>query len=227
MLCIPISHEVAARAPRATARTLATAAMFGLGLDEQQQCTLIPPCDFRLPIPGPGVVFITGPSGGGKSTLLRLICEACERANRCVIRLNDLPRVPRGGALVDCLGRSLEQALEMLSLAGLGDAFALLRRPHELSDGQRARFHLARAMDAAQRAGEPCVIAADEFAATLDRLTAQVLARNLRRWIDSTSHTLIAATTHDDLLEALQPDVLIHKGLGEAMEVAADARARG
>ena len=42
----------------------------------------------------------------------------------------------------------LEGALRLLSAAGLADAFLLLRRARELSDGQRYRLRLALALDA-------------------------------------------------------------------------------
>jgi len=70
-----------------------------------------------------------------------------------------------------------------------------------------------------------CFIVADEFAATLDRLTAKTIARGVRRWIDrsacerAASITLIVATTHDDLLESLHPEVLVLKVLGDQVEV--------
>ncbi|NJL32373.1 MAG: hypothetical protein HC898_12585 [Phycisphaerales bacterium] len=83
------------------------------------------------------------------------------------------------------LGLSLEEVTSLLSLAGLGDAFVMLRKPGELSEGQRYRLQLARLLAQVHRqqgrqAGESDrlrVILADEFGATLDRLTAQVIAR--------------------------------------------------
>ena len=41
--------------------------------------------------------------------------------------------------------------MELLSLVGLGDAFVMLRRPRELSDGQRARLRIAQAIELAER----------------------------------------------------------------------------
>ena len=64
------------------------------------------------------------------------------------------------------------------------------------------------------------LILADEFGATLDRLTAAVIARNIRKWTRRNRHIcFIAATTHDDLLESLDPDVLIEKHLGSEIDV--------
>lgn len=103
----------------------------------------------------------------------------------------------------------------------------MLRRPCELSDGQRYRLRLAQIIsmlmhDDAAALARPSVVLADEFGSTLDRITAQTVARNLRRWVDRHSSRVISfilATAHDDLLEALQPDVLVWKGLGDAVEV--------
>src|SRR5437588_32134 len=53
------------------------------------------------------------------------------------------------------------------------------------------------------------VIAADEFCALLDRVTACVVARNFRRLIDMTNIAAVLATSHDDLTRALQPDTII------------------
>ena len=65
------------------------------------------------------------------------------------------------------------------------------------------------------------LVLADEFGATLDRTTAAALARNVRRWVSSNPEIcFVAATTHDDLLEALDPDVLIEKRLGGQIAVA-------
>ena len=201
-------------------RVLEVAAMFGLGLDASRAIEIVPPTPLTLR--AGQVVFITGPSGGGKSTLLRLIREAIPPVPG-VIDLEALPE-PADVPLVDAMGdMPLDAALRLLTLAGLGDAFVMLRRPAELSDGQRCRFRLARAFALAEAApqveGRPPVILADELGATLDRTTAATVARGVRKWATRSGACFIAATTHDDLLEPLSPDVLIEKGLGAAVEV--------
>lgn len=198
-----------------SANVLQTACMFGLGVDAARMISVVPRTAIRLP--QPGIVFITGPSGGGKSTILRLIAEACQQRGCNVISLNEsavqsLPDRP----LVDIFNQPLEQTTELLSRAGLGDAFVMLRCPQQLSDGQRYRLRLAMTMHAASNRS---IIIADEFGAKLDRTTAMVIARHMRSWVRRIDCTFIAATTHDDLLEAFEPDVLIFKGLGEAIEV--------
>ena len=205
-------------------RVLQVAAMFGLGIDEQRRLEIIPPT--RIDLRGGQVVFVTGPSGSGKSSLLALIADAlAERRDIRVVRFERLP-TPPCLPLVDALGASapdapLEDVCRWLSLAGINDAFVMLRRPAELSDGQRYRLRLAQTFALVESGGgRPAVVLADEFGAALDRVTAGVIARNVRKWVRRhRSVCFVAATTHDDLLEALDPDLLVFKDLGQDMRV--------
>ncbi len=66
----------------------------------------------------------------------------------------------------------------------------------------------------------------DEFTSLLDRATAQVLARLVHRWAKSSRIRVVAATAHDDTLEALGPDAIVvfdGEGRGEIVEKARDA----
>ncbi len=219
-----------------SSRVRAVASMFGLGLDAGHEVAVLPETVLRLP--GAGVVFVTGPSGGGKSTLLRCLHETLRGRFPGVSVFRFDPLV--GGRdktadrpLIDALSTpTLEDALRLLSMAGLNDAFVMLRRPGELSDGQRARFALAEAMakverstaeqkkeDATDADGPRAVVLADEFGAALDRVTAKVVARNVAKWARRSGVCLVAATTHDDLLEALRPEVLVEQGLGGRIAV--------
>jgi energy-coupling factor transporter ATP-binding protein EcfA2 len=59
----------------------------------------------------------------------------------------------------------------------------------------------------------------DEFAATLDRDTAKIVAYNLQKAARRMGKTVLAATTHIDLLEDLNPSVHIHKRYGKEITV--------
>jgi ABC-type ATPase with predicted acetyltransferase domain len=235
---------------------LKTAEMFGIGLDESYEVTLFE--GLRVDVRPGDVVYVTGPSGSGKSVLLARIAEALREAWPDA-RFADLAAVDlaAGRAVIDLLQPPLERALKVLSAAGLADAFLLLRTPEELSDGQRWRLRLAMAMeqcgvrnaecgvkncrdegtqgrrDEDAAAGcllspftphstfrtPHCLLVADEFCSTLDRLCARAVAYRVRRMASREGATVLAASAHDDLLEDLAPDVLVVKHEGSRVEV--------
>jgi ABC-type ATPase with predicted acetyltransferase domain len=65
--------------------------------------------------------------------------------------------------------------------------------------------------------GKTIVMTCDEFAAVLDRVTAWVVARCLRRAIDASRSKIAAvvATSHDDLVDALDPEVVVNCDFGK------------
>jgi ABC-type ATPase with predicted acetyltransferase domain len=153
------------------------------------------------------VVCLTGPSGGGKSSLLR------ELSRRLRVPIASAPpRSPR--ALAD---RAEPAAL---ARAGLAEGEAMLRRSDELSEGQRHRFTIALAMETADPSAP---ILLDEFGSTLDRLTARSLARAAARWARAEGRTLILASAHDDLIDWLRPDVLVRVPLAGKIGIQHDS----
>ena len=108
-------------------------------------------------------------------------------------------------------------ALEALSRVGLGEVWTYLRTPAQLSEGQRWRLRLALALARARPAPGKAlrVLAADEFAAPLDRVTALVVARALRKAVTAKPNLCaIIATSHQDLAAALKPDLTVHCDFG-------------
>jgi GNAT superfamily N-acetyltransferase len=59
----------------------------------------------------------------------------------------------------------------------------------------------------------------DEFAATLDRDTAKIVAFNVQKLARQEGKAVLAATTHNDLFEDLKPSVHVHKRFGKEIEV--------
>ena len=168
-----------------------------------------------LPLPNPGtILLLTGPSGSGKSTLLRqLITKLASTGTRTI----DLARLPLPDLpVVDCLPElSLEAALMLLGRMGLGEAWTYLRTPAELSDGQRWRLRLALAVHEAGRSPEPAVIVCDEYAALLDRLTAAIVSRSIRKLLTTMPRlSAILATCHDDVIRPLSPDRVVRCDFG-------------
>jgi len=185
------------------------ARMFGLTADRLTQRRIINNC--RLEINDGDIVYITGPSGAGKSVLLKELekaIPASERVNLARIKL------PRDKTLIDCIDADLLTSLRMLSDAGLNDVFCILNQPANLSEGQKYRFRLAMAMAVKRK-----FIFADEFCSELDRITALVISYNIHKFAKRTATTFILASSHDDLLLDLAPDVLVIKELSEKAQV--------
>jgi ABC-type ATPase with predicted acetyltransferase domain len=159
-----------------------------------------------LPIQKGDVVLFTGPSGSGKSSLMREAARRLSESGRVVsldaVEPPDAP--PSHELLIDALPIPADEALNLLCSCGLGEPQLLLRTPGELSDGQRYRFRLAYALSL-----EPDWIVADEFTATLDRTLARVVAFNLRKIADRSGIGMLLATTHEDVAADLAPNVRI------------------
>ena len=190
-----------------TERTVEVAEAFGLGVDDAQR---FPVLNAELQINPKDVVYITGDSGSGKSVLLKAIRAdlGAEALDMSEVQVDvDKP-------IIETVGASVEQALELLSKVGLNDAFLFLRKYGQLSDGQRFRYRLAKFLESDKQ-----WLIVDEFAATLDRDTAKIVAFNLQKLARQQGKAVIAATTHDDLFEDLSPSVHVHKRFGEEIDI--------
>jgi len=182
--------------------------------------------DLSLEIPAGTFCVLVGPSGGGKTTALKLV-------NRLIpfdsgeIRIDgqDIRRLPltelrRGiGYVIQQIGlfphmtvgenvatvprllrwpkaRTRERTVELLELVGLEAADAG-RYPAQLSGGQRQRVGLARAL-----AGDPPLLLMDEPFGALDPITRHRLQTELRRLHREVGKTVIFVT--HDIDEAIQ-----------------------
>ena len=160
------------------------------------------------------ITLITGDSGSGKSVLLKALEKDIKQdMGVSYININDiLPII--GKPLIETVGKTLEEGLELLSRVGLNDAFLFLRSYEQLSDGQKYRYRIAKMIES-----KADFWIADEFAATLDRDTAKIVAYNLQKLARQQGKAVLAATTHTDLFEDLNPSVHIHKRFGKEITV--------
>jgi ABC-type ATPase with predicted acetyltransferase domain len=177
------------------------------------------------------IAMVTGPSGGGKSLIMRSLAKARARGvRRFVVRGAMGTRGAGAGAgrVIDQFDGPLADSLAMLARAGLSEAHVLAAEVRSLSEGQRFRLALAVALHRAARGvgqfrlpgGVPPLILVDEFASMLDRTTAKTVARMFRRCVRACGVRAVVATGHDDVLESLAPDVLVWQPLaGEALVV--------
>jgi ABC-type lipoprotein export system ATPase subunit len=199
---------------RITKRTVAIGEAFGIGVDEAKRFRVFK--NFQVEIKSGQVVYITGDSGSGKSILLNQIIEQARCSNEFGKNIadNSSLKVDENEILVESVGSDVGEAISILSMAGLNEAFLMLRRYKELSDGQKYRYRIAKMIDSA--AG---LWAFDEFCAILDRTTAMAVSYTIQKTARKLGKTLVVATTHEDLLRDLKPDIWIRKLFGERVEV--------
>lgn len=195
-----------------TSRVVDVAEMFGLGLDDKTFTVL---SNLELEIKQGDIVYITGQSGSGKSTILHELKNEMTKAGLKVADFGDLKVTDE--PIVDQVypgEKSLSKPLELFALVGLSDANLFLRSPKELSDGQRYRFMLAKLIETGAQ-----VWMADEFLALLDRITAKVIAFNIQKIARKVGATLVVATTHRDMISDLHPDLFIEKRYQDKVKV--------
>lgn len=165
------------------------------------------------------VVLICGPSGAGKTTLLSLLADRLIHADKTYkgvtgeidvarhLAISKLGALRNSNPLINALGNvSFETALHALNVSGLAEAHLYVRRFKELSNGQRYRAMVAKLI-----ASQSDVWIADEYCATLDPITANIVSRNLRRCAKQLGVTVIvAAANWSEFVDELKPDKIVH-----------------
>jgi len=194
---------------------------FGITVQRLRNNAVVHRCEIKLS--SGEIAYITGPSGSGKSVLLREFYNTFSSGDK--INIDDIP-LPNDKTCVDCISEisnlksqisdsgGFLETLRTLSYAGLTDVFCVLNSPANLSEGQKYRYRIAKAI-----AGDKQFIFADEFCSNLDRVTAAVISYNLRKFAKKTGKTFVLASSHDDLLADLLPEVIVIKHLAGEAEV--------
>lgn len=190
-----------------TARTIETAEAFGLGIDGEKTFVI---CDSDIDVNEGDIVYITGDSGSGKSSILR---EFKKVFSEQVADINDVPLIT-DKPLVDTVGKDVDEALKLLSFVGLNDAFLFLRKFPELSDGQKYRYKLAKLLESGKK-----VWVCDEFGSTLDRDTAKIVSWNMQKLARQQGITVLVATCNLDLGADLGPSVRIDKRYNSEIKI--------
>ena len=196
--------------PQKSERVTTVMRMFGVGIDRLKDQRTTHAC--TIEVNDGDIVYITGPSGAGKSVLLREMQTVIPDDEKIIIEQIALPA---DRPAIDCVGGTgTIDGLSLLSYAGLSDVFCMLNAPANLSEGQKYRFRLACALASGKK-----FIFADEFCSNLDRITAGVIAYNVRRFAKHNGVTFFLASAHEDILADLQPDVLVVKNFAGEAEV--------
>jgi energy-coupling factor transport system ATP-binding protein len=170
------------------------------------------------------VVVLSGPNGGGKTTLLRVIAGTLAPRNGRVERLPGriayLPQNPTSllhrptvlDEVMLTLGRAgvrseAADVLEALGLQAVAD-----RYPRDLSTGERQRAALAAVL-----AGTPSLVILDEPTRGMDGFARAALRRLVERLRDRGAAVVLA--THDPELTAALADRVVRVGDGGAAEL--------
>lgn len=141
---------------------------------------------------------IVGPSGSGKSTIAR------QAFGDAVYAQGDWP----AAAVVDGFAAelSIKEITETLTSVGFSSPPAWLRPYHVLSNGEKFRCDLARALTS-----ERPLVVYDEFTSVVDRTVAKVgsaaVAKSIRK--GRIQKRFVAVTCHYDVLEWLEPDWVV------------------
>ena len=142
------------------------------------------------------ILLICGKSGSGKSTILREIYGDVKPIeydyDKCVI--SQFPRL------------SEEEACDLLSSIGLASVPTWLRKPQELSNGERARLDIAKAIYDANGG----IVVLDEYTSVVNRSAAKSMSFALQRYARQKGLKIIIASCHFDIIEWLQPDYVFN-----------------
>lgn len=207
-----IKHDIDVRfttSVKRTERVLDVSQAFGLELSDKQFCIYD---HLKFTSQQGDRIYVSGQSGSGKSIILRELIKDFEKAKLDVINIADV--VLSDEPIIDQIGKDTNDAVRLLQIAGIGDAYLLIRKPSELSDGQRYRLKVAKLIES------KCdVWVCDEFGAVLDRVTAKLLAHSVSKMSRAHNKTVIIATTHRDLHFDFAPTISIYKEYANVVDL--------
>lgn len=154
------------------------------------------------------IFLICGKSGCGKSTILKQLNNG-EKVNKPIYDYNKcvISQFPK---------LSEESACNLLNGVGLSSVPTWLRKPQELSNGERARLDLCKAIyDAIYERGEgdnDGIVYIDEFTSVVNRDVAKSMSFALQRLVrrQFTAVKLVIASCHYDIIDWLQPDYIFN-----------------
>jgi len=164
--------------------------------------------------------LIVGPSGSGKTTLAHrwfgdAMLESSLQAagGRLKPGLQQSAAWPADRAVVDCFGDlPVREITGLLTAVGFSSPTSWIKPYHVLSNGERFRCDLARALAGgvglSPRYGSPPLVVFDEFTSVVDRTVAKIgsaaVAQSIRG--GRIRCRFVAVTCHYDVTEWLAPD---------------------
>lgn len=139
--------------------------------------------------------LIVGASGSGKSTIARELFPDSY--------INEFDYDSR--SVVDNMPENYttEQITSMFNSVGFATVWSWLKPYHVLSNGEKMRVDLARAILSTH---DEQTIVFDEFTSVVDRTIAKTASCAISKAIRKTNKKFIAVACHRDIIEWLQPD---------------------
>ena len=138
------------------------------------------------------ILLICGKSGSGKSTLLKEIGTPPKLEydyTKAVV--SQFPNLDE------------EEVCDLLCGVGLSSVPTWLRKPQELSNGERARLDLCMSLYRAREAGIALI---DEFSSVVNRDVAKSMSYALQRYVRQKKLKVVICSCHFDIIEWLTPD---------------------
>lgn len=141
------------------------------------------------------IMLICGKSGSGKSTILN------EIGNVIPIRYDYSKAV-----ISQFEGYSEEDVCDLLNGVGLSSVPNWLRKPNELSNGERARLDIAKSIYDAKGG----IVILDEFTSVVNRAAAKSMSFALQRYARQKDLKIVIASCHFDIIEWLNPNYIFN-----------------
>lgn len=104
-------------------------------------------------------------------------------------------------AVIDEIDWNIDEVIDMFNKVGFNTPKSWLKPYHVLSNGEKMRVDLAKALVQKQD-----IIIFDEYTSVVDRVVAQVASYALQKTIRKSKKKFIAVTCHYDILDWLEPD---------------------
>lgn len=143
------------------------------------------------------ILIILGNSGSGKSTLLKQY------------GYNGIFEYDYSKSIVSQFPwLTEEEVCDLFCSVGLSSVPTWLRKPNELSNGEKARLDICAAI--AKAKNDNNIIVIDEFTSVVNRDVAKSMSFALQRYIRKYNLKCILASCHFDLMDWLQPDFIFN-----------------
>jgi len=191
------------RTGRVSKRTTDVALSFGIPLFSGPVLIVEPKV---IPLVPGKIVLCVGPSGSGKTSVLGRIEQ--QRPGGCMVHRVSFPAE---AAIIDRVApwATVYEAISILTTCGLGEPHLWVQRFSELSDGEKFRARLARAVTLHTRGVSSRPLLCDEFCSNLHRRAAKAISFNLHKLVERQELVAVLACSNEDLIQDLQPHVVV------------------